>query len=64
MDLAEVTARVDEIRYWWEVKDDDEVAHGKEDSLWEEVLEELSKDSELAKEALKTRELKFQRWCA
>ncbi len=47
---------------------DDEVAHGDEDALWENVLEAIAggapDPAALASEALKTREIKFARWCA
>ncbi len=47
---------------------DDEAAHGAEDKLWGDVLLSIQNGSthphELAREALKTKELKFSRWCA
>lgn len=51
-----------------EIKGDDEYAHSAEDALWEVVLEAIAERCEdphlLAREALKTRAIKFQRWCA
>jgi hypothetical protein len=63
--VKDIQERVIDINKW---KSDDEKAHGMEDSLWKEVLEAISKgdcdDATLcAAEALKTRELDFQRWC-
>ncbi len=50
------------------VKDDDEAAHSREDSLWYDVLSAIANGSdcakELAVEALKTEQINFQRWCA
>lgn len=47
---------------------DDEAQHSHEDSLWEDVLLAISAGAdnprELATEALKTKKLGFQRWCA
>ena len=51
-------------------KNDDEVAHSKEDSLRAGVLEEIaagcSRETaiELAKIALSTDDIDFSRWCA
>lgn len=47
---------------------DDEAQHSKEDDLWEDVLFAIStgvdNPQELAKEALRSKKLKFCRWCA
>ena len=47
---------------------DDEVAHGQEDQLYADVLRYLAaglgEAAELAREALKTEEISFARWCA
>lgn len=63
--LGEVRERVAAIeadRY------DDETAHGREDSLWESVLQHIADGGPdgqaLAAEALKTRDIDFARWCA
>ena len=52
-----------------EEKGDDEQCHIIEKHLWERVLEEIASDRKsdyqtLAKEALKTRDIKFCRWFA
>jgi len=50
------------------IEGDDEVAHILEDKLHIDVLEAIASGSgnaqELAKEALRTREVKFMRWYA
>lgn len=53
------------------MKDDDEAAHSTEDGLREAVLKDIASDAytreecrEFAKEALKTSEIEFARWCA
>jgi len=67
MILGEVKARVEEIA---QLHGDDEAQHGKEDSLWKDVLQAivsaktLKEAKQLAHEALKTKDLEFQRWCA
>lgn len=44
---------------------DDEVAHGMEDQLHQDVLRFLSvRGNELAREALRTLDIDFSRWCA
>jgi hypothetical protein len=44
---------------------DEERAHVAENDLWECVLEELARQgNELAAAALKSRDIKFARWCA
>jgi hypothetical protein len=50
-------------------KHDDEYAHGLEDELWELVLSVIAtgdcdSPTDLAREALKTRDIKFSRWRA
>jgi hypothetical protein len=52
-----------------EIVGDDECAHGMEDTIHQTVLEEIAKGEcmspgECAREALKTKELDFNRWCA
>lgn len=63
-----VVARVKEVRQYGEVLRDDEKAHAAEDQLWEDTLFAIAMGAEnpvkLAKEALKTRQIKFSRWCA
>lgn len=64
MTLTEVRRRVAEIR---KVSTDSEVAHGKEDALYEDVLRHIAKHAEpdiaaLAEEALKVAAMKFRRW--
>lgn len=52
----------------YEMKGDDEAAHGEEDRLYEDVLREMvagnPEAQEMAKEALKTQDINFSRWCA
>ena len=49
-------------------KGDDESAHSLEDDLHQSVLAEVAlgnpQSKAMAKEALKTLEIKFSRWCA
>ncbi len=51
-----------------ELAHDNEAAHGKEDELHQAVLLAIAdgadNPAELAREALKTTELGFARWCA
>ena len=65
MDVKEVKKRVAEIK---KVMGDQEAAHSLEDQLYQAVLESIVKDpsnaQELAKEALKTIKLDFERWYA
>jgi hypothetical protein len=63
-----VVARVDAIRA---VSGDPERAHAEEDRLWREVLEAIATDCfyglsprNLARLALKTTTIDFERWCA
>lgn len=44
------------------MKDDDEIAHHMEKRLWEAVLK--ATDSDMAREALKSRDIEFSRWFA
>lgn len=64
--VEDVKARVEEIR---RIAVDDEVAHSTEDDLHQNVLSAIAEGScddpaACAKEALKTRDIKFARWCA
>lgn len=47
---------------------DDEALHSQEDSLWGEVLEAIANGAPdaagLAREAIRTNDLDFSRWCA
>lgn len=47
---------------------DDESAHSKEDGLWESVLCAIADGADdpraLAREALRSLDIKFDRWCA
>lgn len=48
---------------------DDESAHAREDEIHQQTLEAISQGEcfspwECAKEALKTKEIDFNRWCA
>ncbi len=45
---------------------DDEAAHSEEDKLHQDVLRHYAEqeNGELAREALKTLDLNFERWCA
>lgn len=47
---------------------DPEAAHGEEDSIWFDVLTNIasgmSNARELAAAAVRTRDIKFPRWCA
>ncbi len=63
MQVLEQVARIKELVY------DPEIAHGNEDKLWEDVLKEIAngrrgRAQKLASVALKTRQIKFSRWCA
>jgi hypothetical protein len=62
MTPEDVRARVAAIE---RMKGDDEAAHIEEDELHQDVLRCLAARGEpLAIEALKTREIDFERWCA
>lgn len=67
MDEKDVLARVEYIR---NIADDDERAHAREDELHQDVLAEIARGIPgprawaLATAALKTKEIKFARWCA
>lgn len=64
--VVDVIARVEDIR---KMADDDEAAHGSEDGLYERVLQAIADGTcedpaVCAREALKTRDINFARWCA
>ena len=65
MNIEDVKKRVDKIK---EKITDDEIAHGMENQLWQDVLQAIAdgveNPAELAKEALKTNEVDFCRWNA
>ena len=63
MNLEDVRERLREIEA---IRDDDETAHRWQDALYEDVLEALAAggDPLLAAEALKVRDINFERWCA
>ena len=65
MKKKDIVRYVEEIR---DIADDDEVAHGKEDSLREMFIASIAKrkDSlgEKAKLVLSTNKIEFARWCA
>jgi len=67
IDIDEVRKQLDIIR---EHAFDDEVAHGKEDGLRDDVLHAIAQGmagdaaAELAKEVLKSSGIVFSRWCA
>lgn len=60
MSKAELQKRVDEIIA---AAGDDEQAHGKEDSLYVELLAEYL-PTDLLKEVVRLQQADFQRWCA
>lgn len=68
MTSDEVKQRVEVVRNLALIEDDNEVAHAAEDKLWEDVLcaiaDGVRNPIELATEALKTREISYQRWYA
>ncbi len=65
--VADVTAEVERIRA---MRFDDEMAHNAEDELHQRVLAAIADGNTgdppavLAREALKTRDIEFARWCA
>jgi hypothetical protein len=66
MTADDVRKRVDAIR---ELAGDDERAHAEEDRLWADVLTAIAErrcllPAAVAREALKTKEIDFRRWCA
>jgi hypothetical protein len=66
MNIADVKHRVLEIE---RMKGDNESAHFNEDSLYEDFVIYIAKEgtgelAELAKEILKTQDIKFDRWYA
>ena len=65
--VEDVKARVEEIKE--KVKTDPELAHSMEDNLFMDVLKAIAKgkcddSTALAKEAVKTTKLKFERMCS
>lgn len=68
MTLDEVRAQVADVAA--KAKDgDDEAAHSAEDRLWEAVLRCIAADDthdaiSLCLETLKTKDIKFSRWCS
>jgi hypothetical protein len=66
MNIDQVKKRVDYIRT---IAGDDEAAHTEEDDLHMDVLKAIADGncadpSAIAREALATGEIKFNRWCA
>lgn len=65
MNIHQIRQSIESIK---EASGDDEKQHSWEDDLWENVLRAISggakNPDKLAKEALKTKELDFERWCA
>lgn len=65
VDLEEIRTRVARIEA---NRDDDETAHSQEDDLYTDVLRAIADGapnaSELAREALRTVDIDFARWCA
>ena len=60
MTLEEVKARIQKIR---DEKGDDEVQHSLEDDLYFDLLKYFAdQGNELAKEAIKSRDISFGRW--
>ena len=66
MDIEEIKSEVARIDA---MKDDDESAHSAEDNLYEKFVIYVSRNgpielAEMAREILKTGDIKFCRWCA
>lgn len=67
MTVEEIRETVADIK---RIKDDDETAHSREDTLYISVLEHIAHGCEgakakaLARAALLARKIKFARWCA
>lgn len=66
MDISTVRTRVEKIEA---MKGDDEMAHAEEDELFADLLSAIANGTcqnpaECAREALRTRDIKFARWCA
>jgi hypothetical protein len=66
MNLAEAVKRVQQVEA---IKGDDERAHSMEDRLYFDFVYHVSeygniKLREIAKEILKTKDIRFDRWCA
>jgi len=65
MTIDDVKLAIEEIRRHSEGPGrDPERAHSLEDELWFGVLTELSEHHAIAREALKTKDISFSRWCA
>jgi hypothetical protein len=66
MTIVEIRFQVEQIQTM--AGRDDEKAHGMEDALWQDVLRAIAKGSRksrvLAREALKTLQIKFPRHCS
>lgn len=66
MDIQDVIRRIESIKS--KSTYDPEVAHGKEDDLYLDVLVAIAEGApnakELAAEAIKTQGIDFPRWCA
>lgn len=65
MDLDEIHTRIARI---YANRSDDEAAHAAEDDLHTDVLKAIAdgapNSAELAREALRTKDIDFARWCA
>jgi len=66
MDLDYIKQKVNNIR---EIRGDAEGAHSYEDDLYSEFISHVAESGSqefaaMAKEVLKTQEIKFPRWCA
>lgn len=68
LDMSDATQVREGVRYIASIADDDEAAHGREDDLRERVLAAIASGaanaSDLAREALRTSDIQFSRWCA
>lgn len=67
--VVDYTYVVEQVKRIRSMAYDDEAAHSMEDELWFNVLMAIASSKveypdELAKEALRTRDIKFERWCA
>jgi plasmid stability protein len=65
MTIAQINKRLQKIK---NVASDDEHAHSLEDELWHDVLKAIADGcaypQAMAAAALKSRDIKFSRWCA
>lgn len=66
LSVEEVRREVERIKT---IRNDDESAHASEDALWQRVLRAIAREKctdpvACAKEALKTGNIDFCRWCA